>query len=235
MEAVAVKETRPEGQPAPLEKADRTLRKLLVEAAGGAFDRVVPLARALGHTGYSPRNRLLIGAQLPGARKVASPKRWEALGYQVRPGERGAAILAPGEGRGAFVVRFVFSEAQVEPAYLPSPLPAEDLLPALERWSKPEDGEGVEGFLRAGLRMVSGVLKHARDGRLWEELKQAELWMAAQGLEALLGVEGVVPPLPEATFRRAFGSRPAVLQESLLRVGEALKRLEQQVGLAWQG
>jgi hypothetical protein len=229
-QAVQAKKERP----AALEAADRALRAAIARVAGGAFPELTPLARALGHVDYSPRNRLLIGVQLPQALRVKSPGAWEATGYRVRPGERGAAILAPGEAKGEFTVRFVFGDEQVEPDYLLPPLPPEDFLPALERWTKPEDGEGTEAFLKAAARFAAGRLGHGRDARLWEELRQAELWMAAQGVEVLLGVEGVVPPLPEGVLRKAFGNRPAVLHESLLRVGEALTHLARQVGLLWR-
>ncbi len=44
---------------------------------------------------YSANNVLLILAQAPHATRVAGYRRWQALGRQVRKGERGIAILAP--------------------------------------------------------------------------------------------------------------------------------------------
>lgn len=44
---------------------------------------------------YSLRNQLLILAQRPDATRVAGYRAWQALGRQVKRGERGIAILAP--------------------------------------------------------------------------------------------------------------------------------------------
>ncbi len=44
---------------------------------------------------YSPHNMMLIFLQKPDATFVAGYKRWRELGYQVRKGEKGIAILAP--------------------------------------------------------------------------------------------------------------------------------------------
>lgn len=44
---------------------------------------------------YSPRNAMLILYQDPYATRVASYKRWESMGRQVRKGEHGLRILAP--------------------------------------------------------------------------------------------------------------------------------------------
>lgn len=44
---------------------------------------------------YSASNALLILAQRPDATRVAGYKTWRTLGYQVRRGENGIAILAP--------------------------------------------------------------------------------------------------------------------------------------------
>src|SRR4051794_41433556 len=45
---------------------------------------------------YSPNNVLLIGVQRPDATRVAGYQTWREVGRQVRKGEAGAAILAPG-------------------------------------------------------------------------------------------------------------------------------------------
>ncbi len=44
---------------------------------------------------YSARNVALIHAQRPGATRIAGYRAWQALGRQVRKGERGIRILAP--------------------------------------------------------------------------------------------------------------------------------------------
>lgn len=44
---------------------------------------------------YSASNVLLILSQFPGATRVGGYRTWKGLGYQVRRGERGIAVLAP--------------------------------------------------------------------------------------------------------------------------------------------
>jgi antirestriction protein ArdC len=44
---------------------------------------------------YSPNNVLLILAQRPTASRAAGYRTWRSLGYQVRRGEKGIAVLAP--------------------------------------------------------------------------------------------------------------------------------------------
>lgn len=53
------------------------------------------LAVAARFTRYSPNNVLLILLQRPDATRVAGYRAWQALGRQVRKGERGVRILAP--------------------------------------------------------------------------------------------------------------------------------------------
>jgi DNA primase len=49
---------------------------------------------------YSFSNTLLIELQHPGSTRVCGYRAWQALGRQVRKGERGIAILAPVVRRG---------------------------------------------------------------------------------------------------------------------------------------
>ena len=44
---------------------------------------------------YSASNVLLIITQFPGATRVGGYRTWKGLGYQVRRGEKGIAVLAP--------------------------------------------------------------------------------------------------------------------------------------------
>ncbi len=44
---------------------------------------------------YSASNVLLILSQFPGATRVGGYRTWQGLGYQVRRGEKGIAVLAP--------------------------------------------------------------------------------------------------------------------------------------------
>jgi len=102
------------------------------------------------HT-YSPTNQLLIYVQRPDATRVTGFTTWQALGRQVRKGEKGIAILAPcprrgggedttpdtpdapgesgedsGAGRGGrmrFTVAHVFDESQTDGDDLPEVLP----------------------------------------------------------------------------------------------------------------
>src|SRR5215218_5239024 len=90
--------------------------------------------------GYSARNVALIHAQRPDATRVLGYRAWQALGRQVRRGERGIRLLAPyrrtigdtkGEGDEAgderatvitgFGVATVFDIAQTDGEPLPAP------------------------------------------------------------------------------------------------------------------
>ena len=61
--------------------------------SGEDWTRFLEASRKL-HT-YSPNNVLLIMTQRPTATAVAGYRTWQSLGYQVRRGEKGIAILAP--------------------------------------------------------------------------------------------------------------------------------------------
>src|SRR5581483_10692184 len=69
-------------------------------------------ARQLFHD-YSLNNTLLIVSQRPNASQVAGYRAWQAIGRQVRKGEKGITILAPmvvkakdDEGEGRRVIGF---------------------------------------------------------------------------------------------------------------------------------
>ncbi len=61
--------------------------------SGEDWTRFLEASRRM-HT-YSPNNVLLIMAQRPKATAVAGYRTWQALGYQVRRGEKSIGILAP--------------------------------------------------------------------------------------------------------------------------------------------
>jgi antirestriction protein ArdC len=61
--------------------------------SGEDWQQLLSLAARLHR--YSPTNCLLIRAQRPDATWLAGYRRWQALGRQVRKGEKGVAILAP--------------------------------------------------------------------------------------------------------------------------------------------
>ncbi len=109
---------------------------------------------------YSFHNQLLIAFQRPGATRVAGFRRWLALGYAVRKGERGLSIWAPcppskkklrewreagsnpdDKPRTFFRLVKVFDRAQVDP--LPEfPGGPVDLDPPLA----PVEGDGLAGM-----------------------------------------------------------------------------------------
>jgi antirestriction protein ArdC len=70
------------------------LTKAVQELVSGE-DWAQMLATAARFTSYSWANSALIQAQCPQATRVAGYRTWQALGRQVRRGERGIAILAP--------------------------------------------------------------------------------------------------------------------------------------------
>jgi len=61
--------------------------------SGADWTRFLEASRRLRT--YSPNNVLLIMTQRPMATAVAGYRTWQALGYQVRRGEKGIGILAP--------------------------------------------------------------------------------------------------------------------------------------------
>jgi hypothetical protein len=61
--------------------------------SGDDWARMLAVAARFHH--YSPANVLLILCQRPDATRVAGYRAWQAVGRQVRRGERGIAILAP--------------------------------------------------------------------------------------------------------------------------------------------
>jgi hypothetical protein len=77
-------------------QVEEGVRELLGEMQQGKSER---LARYLEFTArfhkYSLYNQLLIYLQCPEATLVAGYRKWQALGYPVRKGEKGIRILAP--------------------------------------------------------------------------------------------------------------------------------------------
>jgi hypothetical protein len=72
---------------------DRLVKAVEELVSGDDWRRFLEASQRL-HT-YSASNTFLILAQCPNATQVAGYRRWQSLGYQVRRGERGIAILAP--------------------------------------------------------------------------------------------------------------------------------------------
>lgn len=77
-----------------MEKAHELLTRAVGELVSGE-DWAAMLDMAGRFHRYSANNALLINLQCPGATRVAGYKAWQALGRQVRKGEKGIAILAP--------------------------------------------------------------------------------------------------------------------------------------------
>jgi antirestriction protein ArdC len=104
--------------------ARNVLAKAVAElATSEGFQRWLD-ARRLFHD-YSLNNTLMIVSQRPSASQVAGYRAWQALGRQVRKGEKGITILAPmvvkkndDEGEGRRVIGFravhVFDIAQTD-------------------------------------------------------------------------------------------------------------------------
>ena len=120
---------------AALETLEHGLDALLTSDVFAAYLRL--MAR-LPH--YSVGNLVLIHAQQPTASLVAGYRRWQALGRQVKRGERGMTILVPHAIRTTdpetdeeqvivrrFGVGTVFDVAQTEGAPLPEPPPVQRL------------------------------------------------------------------------------------------------------------
>jgi hypothetical protein len=83
----------------PREQRLADARAVLAAGLADVRDDPEALARYLAFAArfhdYSPRNRLLIFLQRPTARFCKGYRAWQAVGRQVRKGERGLAILAP--------------------------------------------------------------------------------------------------------------------------------------------
>src|SRR4051794_40428612 len=72
---------------------DRLVHAVGELVSGDDWRRFLAAAARL-HT-YSASNVALILSQRPGATRVAGYRAWQELGYQVRRGEAGIAVLAP--------------------------------------------------------------------------------------------------------------------------------------------
>ncbi|GIW31400.1 MAG: hypothetical protein KatS3mg071_1574 [Meiothermus sp.] len=186
-----------------------------------------PLGRALGaHFHLSLNNRLLVAAQAPQALRVKNLRQWGWLGYRPGPGAPGVLIV--GSRAHNFEPTRLYSEAEVGAPAAELALNPATLGAALGL----EQGD-QETFLWEGLRWMQNYLGHARNPRLWEELKLAELWLALRALEGLLCVVRE-PDLDRVMVERAYGARPALLMKSLERVGAGVDALSRRLGLAWK-
>lgn len=85
---------------------DGTKREELLRSLGAEVERLRTsegwtawLQTAAAFRQYSFRNQLLIASQRPDATRVAGYRAWQALGRQVRKGEKSIRILAPCVGK----------------------------------------------------------------------------------------------------------------------------------------
>jgi len=223
-------------QPKPLsrlEEAKRALKEKLEAVALGSRPDFEDLARALGHVHLSVPNRLLVGAQLPKAREVRPRDGWERTGYRLKPGARGAVVLAPAR-EGGFTERVLFSEEHVEPEYIPAPLPPEEHLPAVARFLVLEEDAPAgmrAAFLRSALRLAAAALPLPRG----VHAKRAFFHGAALALEGMMRWEGLVRPIGEEDLRLAFAKDPKAADRLLRLVGQAATAVAEAVGLFRKG
>jgi hypothetical protein len=69
---------------------------LLAEIKAGKTDHLLNYLKfASKFHQYSPLNQMLIADQVPNATHVAGYSQWKKMGYQVKKGEKGIAIIAP--------------------------------------------------------------------------------------------------------------------------------------------
>jgi antirestriction protein ArdC len=145
--------------------------------SGEDWQQLLALAARLHR--YSPNNCMLIRAQRPDATWLAGYRRWQALGRQVRKGEKGVAILAPIVSRRrpvdtddeterpglvrvlrGFTFAHIFDASQTDGPPLPDVAPAllDGDAPA-ELWEHLAAQVAAEGFAlaRADCRPANGV------------------------------------------------------------------------------
>jgi hypothetical protein len=210
-----------------LEPLRARLRAEIWKVAEGDPAPLFPLARALGaHFHLSFNNRLLVAVQAPTALRVRNPRQWDFLGYHPRPGAEGVVIT--GSRDQGFAPTRLYSEAEVGASAEAVRLRA-DILGASLGLENPD----AKTFLWEGVKWMQNHLGHARNPRLWEELRMAELWMALKALEGVLG-QPSTPDLDRAMVERAYGQRPALLVRSLERVAAAVDGLNRRLGLGWK-
>ncbi|HEU5382232.1 MAG TPA: ArdC-like ssDNA-binding domain-containing protein [Ktedonobacteraceae bacterium] len=74
----------------------QAVSNLLAEIKAGKTDHLLNYLKfASKFHQYSPLNQMLIAEQAPNATHVAGYSQWKKLGYQVKKGEKGIAIIAP--------------------------------------------------------------------------------------------------------------------------------------------
>lgn len=218
--------------PAPVQVKD--LDRIVGEAIARLANNPVPegfeaLAAAAGALNLSPRNRLVAGAQLaaaglPAARALRTRKGWERRGVVVPPQARGVHIVTPGEGGWTTCVVYPDYEVGAEPK--PPLLPEEVLEEIL--------GVGEEDLKRAIARFA---LKEAgaSSQKLWEDVKVALGWASLKASEVAIGLALGLQAPPPKVLMGAFGRRPQVLRDLVMRAAKAADALADRLGLKGLG
>ena len=101
---------------------------------------------------YSPYNAVLVNIQMPGARFVASARRWRRkYHHQIKPGAHPLLMLQP-----MGPVMFAFDVSDTEPLPGAPPLPREVISPFEVRGGKIGDqpGKTIENAKRDGIRIT---------------------------------------------------------------------------------
>lgn len=200
----------------PLEGLSRVLDERLKTAAGEAH-LVRLLAWHLGrHPGLSSRNRLLVAAQAPQARRVRREEVWQKQGHRVSPKAEPILIVAPAR-YGGFIPYTVYGDHQVEPRPVLKPLEAGIYLPRLrQHLRKDELTDGDRALLRALTRSILGRTQLDRN---------LAVPLAAWAAEGLSGREGTLTlSVPSLS--------PKDLYRALLKVGDAVEATARELGLA---
>lgn len=210
-----------------LKDLDRIVGEAIARLANApAPEAFGTLAAAAGALNLSPRNRLIAGAQLaaagmPASRALRTRKGWERRGVVVPPQARGVHVVTPdGEGWTTCVVYPDYEVgAEIEPL-----LPEEVVLEVL----------GEEDLKRAIARFALREAG-ASSQKLWEDVKVALGWAGLKASEVALGFELGLEAPPQKVLVRAFGRRPQVLKDLVVRAARAADALADRLGLKGLG
>lgn len=182
------------------------------------------LAAAAGALNLSPRNRLVAGAQLaaagmPAARALRTRAGWERRGVVVPPQARGVHVVTP-SGEGGWTTCVVHPNYEVGVEVEPL-LPEEVVLEVLG-----EEEDLKRAIARFALREAG-----ASSQKLWEDVKVTLGWGALKASEVALGLDLGLEAPPPKVLVGAFGRRPQVLKDLVMRAAKAADALADRLGL----
>lgn len=182
------------------------------------------LAAAAGALNLSPRNRLIAGAQLaaagmPAARALRTRAGWERRGVVVPPQARGVHVVTP-SGEGGWTTQVVYPDYEVGVEVEPL-LPEEVVLEVLG-----EEEDVKRAIARFALREAG-----ASSQKLWEDVKVALGWAGLKASEVALGLDLSLEAPPPKVLVGAFGRRPQVLKDLVMRAAKAADALASRLGL----